>query len=65
MENELFNQLKVGYKLMSREFESSTHWSEVTVTKIDGLNVTFEDSDGMEINSSKEEINEGVYFKSL
>ncbi len=61
----LFDKLKIGSEVMSRESETDSRWELLRVTKIDGLDVTFEDGDGNEIYSNKEEVDEGIYFKEV
>jgi len=65
MENTLFEELEVGMQVLSREFIRSTHWDKITVTEIEGDSVTFEDGEGMEIVSDKEEVNCDVYFRKI
>ena len=62
---ELFDELKVGSQVLSREHASSVYWDKITVTKIEGDNITFEDDDGMEIGSDREEVNGDKYFRRV
>lgn len=57
-----FDGLRVGSEVEARESKGS-RWLKCTVTAIDGDNITFEDPDGMEVDSDKEEVNEQVFFR--
>ena len=62
---ELFDELKVGSQVLSREYISSVYWDKITVTKIEGDYITFEDDDGMEIDSNRGEVNGDIYFRRV
>ena len=62
---ELFDELKVGSQVLSREYISSVYWDKITVTKIEGDYITFEDDDGMEIGSNREEVSGDIYFRRV
>lgn len=58
----LFNTLKVGFEIENREDKNSP-WLTVTVVSIDGDNVTFQNDEVGEIDTDREEVDEGVYFR--
>jgi hypothetical protein len=58
-----FSSLKVGDKVDGRETRGYP-WKTLTVMNIDLDNITFEDADGGEVDSDRDEVNEGVFFKA-
>jgi hypothetical protein len=61
--NRFFSTLKVGDRIKGRESKGSP-WETITVVEIDEDNITFEDPDGIEISSDRDEVNENVFFKA-
>lgn len=61
---EFFNQLKVGDELETRETEASP-WMIVEVIDITGDSITMQNDEIGEVDSYKDEINQGIFFRPL
>lgn len=59
---QLFDTLKVGSKVQSRE-DKYHEWQTITVTEIDGDDIVFAGEYG-DVTSDRDEVNEGEYFRS-